>query len=151
MTNIVMKIVLAVVDFVLINIAISLGGIDIYSMMWYLLCIGLGFGLRVAVLIKDGKYTTKTLFLHMMFTISWSFLMVLVWRTGLNKTWLNQGGNSFEIYLFINSLFSVYMVSQFEHFFKLGFSGWLRLNVSRIIAKDQSGKVVAKDTEEDTI
>lgn len=150
MTNIVMKIVLAVTDFVLINIVLSVGGIDIYSISWYALCMALGFGLRVAVLVKDNKYTTKVLFIHMVFTLSWCFLTVLIWRTGLDKTWINRGGNSFEIYLFLNSLFSVYLVGQFEFFFKLGFKQWLSLKVSSLIAKDQ-GKLIAKDNQEDDI
>ena len=134
--NPVMKIILASVDFVLIYASLSLGGMDIYSILWYLICIGLGFGLRVAVLVQDGKYTPKVLMIHVAFTICWTFLMILLWRTWVYGTWINQGGNSFEIYLFINALFSVYMVGQFDHFFKLGFRGWLRLNAGKILAKD---------------
>lgn len=132
-----MKIVYASVDFVLLNTIISLhGGISLNDLVWYSICIGLGFGLRVAVLVKDNKYTHRTLFIHMVFTICWCFLMVLLWRTWLNTTWMNKGGNSFEIYLFLNSLFSVYMVGQFEHFFKLGVNGWLRMAAGKILAKE---------------
>lgn len=132
-----MKGAIAIIDLLLIKTTISLhAGIAPMDVAWYLLCVVLGFGLRVAVLLKDDKYTTKTLMIHMMFTCSWVFVMVLFWRTYLNTTWLNQGGNSFEIYLFLNSLFSVYMVGQFEHFFKVGFRGWLNLFVGKLIAKE---------------
>lgn len=132
-----MKILLAAFDFVLINIVLSLhGNISMIDVAWYMLCVGLGFGLRVAVMINNNNYSHKLLFVHGAFTVCWVFLVVLFWRTSLHKTWMNQGGNSFEIFLFLNSLFSVYMVSQFEYFFKAGFKGWIKLNVGRIFAKD---------------
>lgn len=135
--NPVMKIVVAVYDFILINILISLNGhVSVPDLLWYSLCVGLGFGLRIAVLIKDNNYTHRTLLIHIMFTVCWCFLMILLWRTKFHSTFINQGGNSFEIYLFINALFSVYMVGQFDYFFKLGFRGWMRLNVGKLIAKD---------------
>lgn len=132
-----MKILLAAFDFVLVNIVLSLhGNISMIDIAWYMLCVGLGFGLRVAVMINNNNYSHRLLFVHGAFTICWVFLMVLLWRTSLHKTWMNQGGNSFEIFLFLNSLFSVYMVSQFELLFKASFRKWLAINVGRIIAKE---------------
>lgn len=132
-----MKIVLAAFDFVLINIVLSHhGNISLIDAAWYMLCVGLGFGLRVAVMINNNNYSHKLLFVHGAFTVCWVFLMILLWRTSLHTTWMNQGGNSFEIFLFLNSLFSVYMVSQFELLFKASFRKWLAINVGRIIAKE---------------
>lgn len=132
-----MKFIIALTDFIMINILISLNNhVSVADMLWYGLCVGLGFGLRVAVLVNDNKYSHRTLFIHIAFTVCWCFLMILVWRTKLHTTFINQGGNSFEIYLFINALFSVYMVNQFQNYFKIGFSGWLKATASKVLAKD---------------
>lgn len=132
-----MKVAIGFLDFILISATMSLhGGYTAADLAWYFLCVALGFGLRIAILQKDNKYTNKILAVHMMFTVAWVFVMVLFWRTWVHTTFLNQGGNSFEIYLFLNSLFSVYMVGQFEYFFKVGFRGWLNLFVGRLIAKE---------------
>lgn len=132
-----MKVAIGFVDFILISATMSLhGGYTAADMAWYFLCVALGFGLRIAILKNDNKYSSKKLMIHMMYSISWVFIMVLLWRTYLNRTFLNQGGNSFEIFLFLNSLFSVYMVGQFEYFFKIGYRSWLNLFVGRLIAKE---------------
>jgi hypothetical protein len=137
MNHPVMKFIIAAADFLLINILVSLNtDISVADMLWYGICMGLGFGLRVAVLINDNQYTHRTLFIHIAFTVCWCFFMILVWRTKLHSTFLNQGGNSFEIYLFINALFSVYMVNQFQTYFKTGFPGWLRATVGKVLAKE---------------
>lgn len=131
-----MKIAVATLDFVVVNTVISLKtGVSLDDLLFNSLCVGLAFGLRVAMLVKDDKYTIKTVLIHGVFTVSWVFFSVLLWRTSAHK-YLDQGGNSFQIYLFLNSLFSVYMVSQFEYFFKIGFYSWLKMVAGRIVAKD---------------
>lgn len=131
-----MKIVIATIDFIVINAVLSFNmGISVSEILFNGLCVGLAFGLRMAMLVKDNKYSVKTMFIHAVFTISWVFFVVLLWRTSVYK-YLDYGGNSFQIYLFLNSLFSVYMVSQFEYFFKIGFRNWLRMVAGRIVAKD---------------
>lgn len=135
--NPVNKVLSATVDYLVINAAVSLGmGVSLPDILWYSLCVALGFLLRIGVLIKEGKYSHQNLFTHMLFTICWCFLMILFWRTWLSTTWINRGGNSFEIYLFLNSLFSVYMVGQFEVFFKFGIKEGFTMLAGKILAKD---------------
>lgn len=138
-----MKLVYASVDFVLLNIALGINAhLDMSIILWYSLCILLGFSLRISILVNEGRYSHKTLFVHTVFTICWCFFMVLLWQTWVSLTWVNRGGLSFEIYLFSNSLFSVFMVTQFDYFFKIGFVAWLKLIL---------GKFLAKEIKEDTL
>ena len=137
--NVVIKVFVASLDLVLLNILLALPVVfNPLDAVWYSLCIALGFVLRIAILIKDDKYSHKALLLHMVFTICWCFLAVLAWNTWFYSTWINQG-KSFEIYLFFNSLSAVFLVGEFDYMSKTGIKGWLRIKLGKFLAKDEGG------------
>lgn len=129
-----MKIVTATGEFVILNvIALPLAAhVDPMVWAWYSLCIALAFVLRLGMEHKKHKLTWSALLYQSIYTISWSFFMILVWNTFLNYT------RGFEIYLFINSLFAVFMVSQFEEVFQVGFKSWLRIKLGKLIAVESA-------------
>lgn len=72
--------------------------------------------------------------------------MILVWNTFLNYS------RGLEIYLFVNSLFAVFMVSQFEEVFELGFKSWLKIKLGKFLAVENATTVsptVEENREED--
>jgi len=140
--NVVVKLLHASVDFVLLNVALALPvTFSPIDASWYMLCIALGFVLRIAILVKDDKYTHKVLLLHSVFTVCWCFLAVLAWNTWFYSTWINKG-KAFEIYLFCNSLSAVFLVGEFDYISKTGIKGWLRVKLGKFLAKDEGGSTL---------
>lgn len=127
-----MKIAYASFDFVLINVAAaSIQPIpDLITWTWYCLSVVLAFSLRLGIEYDKDKLTKKNLLKQTVFTVSWVFLSVLFYRQMGWTTW-------FEIYLFMNSLFGVFFVSQLEETFKIGVKGWLRIKLSRFLAEEK--------------
>lgn len=123
-----MRIVYASVDFVIINALVLPLVVDPLVWAWYSLCIALAFVLRLGMEHRRNNLTWATLLYQSICTISWSFFMILIWNTFLNYT------RGFEIYLFMNSLFAVFMVSQFEEVFEKGFKGWLKIKLGKFLA-----------------
>ena len=131
--NVVMKTVLAFADFMLINaVLIPFAVFDVVTWAWYALCVVLAFVLRLGMEHKKNRLTRSSLLIQSVYTITWSFFMVLIWNTFLN--W-NKG---FEVYLFINSLFAVFMVGQFEVIFELGFKEWIRVKLGKFLATERT-------------
>ena len=137
-----MKIWYATLDFVLLNIAVGINStIDLYSALWYSLCIVLAFVLRLGMEARKDRLTWKSLLYQSIYTLSWSFFMILVWNT-----WLNYK-SGFEVYLFINSLFSVFMVGQFEIMFEIGFKEWMRVKLGKFLATERAVQPTEKTEE----
>ncbi len=131
--NVVTKTVVALLDFVVINvIALPFAALDPMLYAWYSLCILLAFVLRLGMEARKNKLTWKSLMYQSIYTVSWSFFMILVWTA-----WLRYK-SGFEIYLFVNSLFAVFMVSQFEVIFEIGFKEWLRVKLGKFLATDRN-------------
>lgn len=131
-----MRNVYATTDFIIINIAaVSVHTVpDPLTLAWYSLCVLLAYALRLGMEYKKNNLTGKVLLYQSICTVGWCFFMMLVWNAFLNY----QRG--FEIYLFINSLFATFMVSQFEVAFEIGFKKWLRTKINWIIAEDKEVK-----------
>lgn len=132
--NAVMKIVSSSTDFLFISsVAVSpLAAVDPVTWMWYSLCILLAFMLRLGMERKKNKLTKEALLYQSICTISWCFFSVLVW----NYCFVRET-RGFEIYLFINSLFATFMVSQFEEVFEIGFKEWLRVKLGKFLAVER--------------
>lgn len=129
-----MKLAYASFDFVVINIiAIPFAMVDPMLWTWYSLCIALAFVLRLGMEHKRHKLTKASLLYQSICTVTWSFFMILVWNYTFPK-----GRPGFEIYLFINSLFAVFMVSQFEEIFESGFKSWARTKLSTFLATEKA-------------
>lgn len=131
--NIVMKVVYASLDFVILNVvALPFAAIDPMLWAWYSLCIALAFVLRLGMEHKKHKLTGPALLYQSICTVSWSFFMILVWNYMFPK-----GRDGFEIYLFINSLFATFLVSQFEEIGKEGIRSWLRIKLGKFLAVEK--------------
>lgn len=129
--NVLMRTTNAVLDFIVINaIALPLV-INPISLVWYALCVALAFLLRLGLESKERNLTLRFLIQQSIFTITWCFASILFWFTFLNYT------KGFEIYLFLNSLFSSYLVTQFESAFKMTFKEWLRIKIGKFIAEEK--------------
>lgn len=116
-------------EFLVINvIALPFAMGNPITIAWYALCVLLAFVLRVGMEHKSHRLTKASLLYQSICTIAWSFFSILVWNTFLNYI------KGFEIYLFINSLFASFMVSQFEEVFELGFKRWLKMKLSTFLA-----------------
>lgn len=99
---------------------------------WYSLCILLAFMLRLGMEHKKNRLTWASLLYQSICTISWCFFMVLVWNYCFTKD-----TKGFEIYLFVNSLFASFMVSQFEEVFEIGVKEWLRIKLGKFLAVEK--------------
>lgn len=132
--NIVMKIVGSSTEFLFISsVAISpLAAYDPVTWAWYSLCILLAFVLRLGMERKKRRLTKEALLYQSICTVSWCFFTVLVW----NYLFVKQT-RGFEIYLFVNSLFATFMVSQFEEVFEIGFKEWLRIKLGKFLAVEK--------------
>lgn len=131
--NIVMKVLTASLEsaFVLSVVISPLDTFNPVVWAWYSLCIILAFVLRLGIESKKRQLTARSLLYHSIFTISWTFFSILVWNTFLNYD------KGYPIYLFINSLFATFFVSQFETVFKLGFKEWLRIKLGKFLAVER--------------
>lgn len=130
---IVMRIAYATYDFILINtVAVSINNTnEPLTLAWYSLCVLLAYALRLGMEHKKNNLTGKVLLWQSICTISWCFLMVLVWNAFLNYK------KGFEIYLFINSLFSAFMVGQLEEVFEMGMKKWIRVKLNKFLAEEK--------------
>lgn len=131
--NVVTKSGYAVLDFIVINVvALPFAQLDPMLWAWYSLCVILAFILRLGMEHRKHRLTWTSLAYQCVYTISWSFFMVLVWNYLFPK-----GREGFEIYLFINSLFAVFMVSSFEEIFEIGFKAWLKIKLGKFLATQE--------------
>lgn len=130
MTNL-MRVTNAVFDFIIINVIALPLLKDPVSLLYYSLCVALAFLLRLGMEHKAHKLTWASLLYQSITCVSWCFFAVLVWNTFLRYE------RGFEIYLFLNSLFSAYLVSQFEETFKLGIKDWLRIKLGKFLAVEK--------------
>lgn len=128
-----MRIAYATYDFILINtVAVSINNTnEPLTLAWYSLCVLLAYALRLGMEHKKNNLTGKVLLWQSICTISWCFLMVLVWNAFLNYK------KGFEIYLFINSLFSAFMVGQLEEVFEMGMKKWIRVKLNKFLAEEK--------------
>lgn len=142
--NVVSKTVIAFYDFALVSvIALPFAAVDTMLYAWYSLCILLAFVLRLGMEARKNRLTWRTLMYQSIYTISWSFFMILVWNS-----WL-KWKSGFEVYLFVNSLFAVFMVSQFEVIFEIGVKEWLRVKLGKFLATERTN--VPPSNQEDNI
>lgn len=129
--NILMRTTTAVLDFIVINVIALPLVVNPISLAWYALCVALAFILRLGLESKERNLTVKFLIQQSIFTISWCFVSILFWLTYLNYA------KGFEIYLFLNSLFSSYLVTQFESAFKMTLKEWLRIKIGKFLAEEK--------------
>lgn len=132
--NIVMRYVYAIADVVVIRMIALPVVADPSMWIWYGLCVALAFMLRLGMEHKRHRLTTQTLFYQCIYTISWIFFAILIWDYFYKLE--TQG---FSIYLFVNSLFASFLVSQFEQIFEKGFKAWLQIKLGKFLAVE-SGK-----------
>jgi len=125
-----MKTVLALGDFLVLNaVAMPFVIADPALLLWYLLCIVLGFVLRLGMENKRHKLTWPVTMWHSICTITWCFVAILFWREFNYK-------RGFEIYLFLNSLFAAFMVAQLENIGKQTIKDWLRAKLGKFLASE---------------
>jgi len=105
-----------------------------WTILWYTLCIGLAFVLRVGMEHNKHRLTGASLLYQSICTVSWCFFSVLIW----NYFFIDVK-KGFEIYLFVNSLFATFLVSQFEEVGKSGIKQWLRAKLSTFLAVNKEG------------
>jgi len=123
-----MKMLLAYIDFFLVYILITPLNMGWTAWLWYSLCVILAFSLRLGIEFNKNRLTWKNGLVQSIYTITWCFFSVLVWYTFL----LYKSG--FEIYLFVNSLFAVFIVGEAEKVFEKGFKRWLSEKVGTVLA-----------------
>jgi len=129
--NIVSIMVRGTLEFIIVSvIAIPLSG-DPLALAWYSLSVFLAFILRLAMEYNDNGLTWRNGIKQAIYTISYCYFAITVWFTYLNYT------KGFEVYLFLNSLFAVFMVSQLKHFFQLGVTATLKKWIKTIIASEE--------------
>lgn len=129
--NIVMRILYATSDFVIINILAYPMVADPLALIWYALCVALAFALRLGMEHKKKMLTKQTLLYQSICTISWCFFAVLIWNDFL----VYERG--FEIYLFLNSLFAVFLIGQLENVFEMGVKEWLKIKLRKFLAVEE--------------
>lgn len=135
----IMKILYATFDFYLIKIVASTITVSphLSTWVWYALSVILAFALRLGIEYDNNSLTKRSLVKQTIYTVSWLFLSVLLYKEMQWKGW-------FEVYLFMNSLFGVFFVSQFESAFKetfsMGLKKWLRIKLNWLLAEDKEVK-----------
>lgn len=131
--NIVNTIARAGYEFLVINIvAIPFVVGNPWTIAWYVLCVALAFLLRVGMEHKEHRLTWASLLYQSICTIGWSFFSVLCW-----DYFFTDKTKGIEIYLFVNSLFATFMVSQFEDIGKSSIKKWLAAKVGTILATEK--------------
>jgi len=131
--NIVNTIARSGYEFLVINIvAVPFIATSPWVIVWYSLCVLLAFVLRIGMMHKDKTLNSGTLLWQSIATIGWSFIMILVWE------YVTPGkSKGFEIYLFVNSFFASFAVSQFEQIGKTTIKKWLRAKLSTFLAVEK--------------
>ena len=90
----------------------------------------LAFLLRVAMDSKKSKPTFWGIVSQLIITSSLCYISVFVWRDYLDYK------KGFEVYLFVISLFAVFIAGQLDSIFEMGFKSWARSIIGRIMAKN---------------
>lgn len=131
-----MKIVYATVEAVTITVVAALPvnfiTPDPAVLAWYGLCVILGFALRLGVERNEKRLTKEALLFHSITTVTWCFFMTLVWNY-----LFTPDKKGFEIYMFLNSLFASFMVSQFSTIFEIGIKKWLQIKLGKFLAVEE--------------
>jgi len=91
----------------------------------------LAFLLRIAVEWGKNNVSLKGVIIQAVSTAALCFLAIYLWRDFLNFA------KGFEIYVFFASLFSVFIVSELEIAFKIGFRKRLKMILTRVLASDE--------------
>lgn len=129
--NVVTKALLAVVDTILVAIHVPFIISDPSLIPWYLLCVMLGFVLRLGMERRKRLLTWETAMWHSICTIGWCFLAAIVWwEMGYSK-W-------FSAYLFLNSLFAAFLVTQLDEIGKQGIREWFRIKLGKFLATEKA-------------
>jgi len=97
--------------------------------VWYCLCVVLAFVLRLGMEYNNDRLTRKALLYQSICTIAWTFFSVICWDA-VKK----DSTEYFPIYLFINSLFATFLVSQLEDVGKVSLKQWFNSKVKSILA-----------------
>lgn len=127
-----MRTTLAYVEcMILTAVPLKFISLDPMVWVWYSLCIALAFMLRLGMKHKKHELNAQTLLYESICTISWSFISILFWYTFINYE------KGFEIYLFMNSLFASFMVSQVEQLGKHSIKQWLRIKLGKFLAVEK--------------
>lgn len=127
--NPVIKIATATIETSICLIAIALPyAKDLTEWIWYGLAITLAFLLRIGIEINNNTLTRKRVLVQSIYTLCYCFLAVIVWRDFLKYE------KGFEVYLFVNSLFAVFIVGQLEKAFEVGFKSYLRKSLKNFLA-----------------
>jgi len=92
----------------------------------------LAFMLRVAMDSKKHKPTFWGIISQIVITGSLCFISVYIWRDYLNYK------KGFEIYLFVVSLFAVFIAGQLDGLFEYGFRKWAQNFIGKIMAKNET-------------
>lgn len=130
-----MKVLNATLDFVILNTISAQLSPDLYTWLWNSLVIIMAFILRIGIERNNKTLTWSKALTQTIYTISYCFFAVLFWNTYLNYE------KGFEIYLFLNALFAVFIVGEGEVVFKIGFKSWLGNCLKSFIAtNDKKGE-----------
>lgn len=128
-----MKLLIAYRDFFLIYILAVPLHMDWSIWIWYSLCVILAFALRLGIEFNKDRLTWRNGLIQSIYTITWCFFSVLIWHTFLSYD------KGFEIYLFVNSLFAVFIVGESEKVFEKGFKQWLGDKLGTVLASRKEG------------
>lgn len=120
----------ATTEFVLVSILTMPFVSDPLLLVWYSMAILLAFVLRLGIEYNNNALTWKSGIIQGIYTISYCYLAVMVWFS-----WLNYS-KGFEVYLFLNSLFAVFMVGQLQSAFKIGVRAYAKKWLQSILAKE---------------
>lgn len=133
--NPVIKVAIATVETCIWLIALALPHTEtLTEWVWYVLAIMLAFLLRIGIEINNNTLTRKRVLVQSIYTLCYCFLAVIVWRDFLKYD------KGFEVYLFINSLFAVFIVGQLEKAFELGFKAYARKALRSFLAVEPPTK-----------
>lgn len=91
----------------------------------------LAFLLRIAVEWGKNNISGKGIVIQAVCTASICFLAIYVWEEFLSYK------KGFEIYVFFASLFSVFIVSEIEIAFKIGFRKRLKMVLTKVLASNE--------------
>lgn len=90
----------------------------------------LAFLLRIAVEWGKNNISAKGVVIQAVSTAALCFLAIYIWEDFI------AASKGFEIYVFFASLFSVFIVSELEIAFKVGFKKRLKMVLTKILASN---------------
>ncbi len=129
--NILTAMVRGTIEFVILNIVIVPFVSDPLLIAWYSLSVFLAFVLRLALEYDENKLSWKTGIRQAIYTITYCYFAIIFWFSYLNYK------SGFEIYLFLNSLFAVFLVGQLKSFFQMGVKATLRKWAKNFLAAEE--------------